>query len=811
MTTVIVGASDTLETSYFAPDTIYEFIYDHDLDDEVIELPSNVILRFNGGSLESGTLTGNNTIIESPKVQIFKNIKIRGTWDVKEAWSSWFFTHADGYRIEVTDPDFDNLLYRQQSTDVPPAANPFSTGDDINGYEYKYWFAAPDNVNPPVPVTYDQGEIPPVSYTDDTSNLQQLLNLRARHTTIESRGTGVYMIETHDYTVLETAHDDLGGLLVSCMEGGVLTLNATLKAIPTASQSGAVLRIANTNGFTLQGSGRIQGELCEHNPATGGEAGMGLYICSSRDLTVKGITVELCWGDCVFASWDRGPSLYDEPFSATLNQQFRHTLESVKMNYGRRSNLVYELGDHIKVLNCQIDNAGKWSGTSTFSGVDIEPFGSDDTRKHYCRNFEFHGNRIRSNRQSGIRAERCIGIDISTNFFEGNYIDIELLNNYSADKFINWFPTVTEVSGSVHPEDITYTNRKTISGSARVYSNESYGAGYFLVNADTYGPSKVIAENNYIQNCGVVFGGVFVDSSFRYNRVYDFKKVGEISAFINSDICNNDFHHVSVPYVSSIDNSFLLNGWSTGAEIGQSGYKMEFSNVRINNNVFHDYSGQRLWGSGENGNSGNEGEMTSSGLMKHMMAVGEPTGYFEMKENRFPSERMVILNHFFYGSLPEQVQLECNVGNLANQKILMLGDIVWDDINKQKGITTQAGYLLMNGIPDSWIEFEASKTIPAMTIFYEETVNGIIASGTVAGGQFGSTFPPAWQTSGTVENNFPMALELPEIEWLTTGTCLKVNLPTTLNSVGREMYVTDEQKLAIWSGSAWLDSLGVAI
>lgn len=71
------------------PNTIYEVRYDFDLNGETIEMQEGCTLKFNGGSLSNGNVVGNNTIIESFPIQIFKNISILGTWNCV-SYPEWF-------------------------------------------------------------------------------------------------------------------------------------------------------------------------------------------------------------------------------------------------------------------------------------------------------------------------------------------------------------------------------------------------------------------------------------------------------------------------------------------------------------------------------------------------------------------------------------------------------------------------------------------------------------------------------------------------------------------------------------------------
>lgn len=73
------------------PNTNYEIRYDFDLNGETIKIPENTVLEFYGGSLCNGTLIGNNSIIQSSPITIFKhNLNIDGSWINNKTYCEWF-------------------------------------------------------------------------------------------------------------------------------------------------------------------------------------------------------------------------------------------------------------------------------------------------------------------------------------------------------------------------------------------------------------------------------------------------------------------------------------------------------------------------------------------------------------------------------------------------------------------------------------------------------------------------------------------------------------------------------------------------
>ncbi len=73
------------------PNTIYIIQYDYCLSEQTIEIPSNCILQFEGGSLRNGYIKGSNTIIEGKLEGIFyPTIDFIGDWNVPFISSSMF-------------------------------------------------------------------------------------------------------------------------------------------------------------------------------------------------------------------------------------------------------------------------------------------------------------------------------------------------------------------------------------------------------------------------------------------------------------------------------------------------------------------------------------------------------------------------------------------------------------------------------------------------------------------------------------------------------------------------------------------------
>ena len=86
----VLDKDDTLAEQVTDTNTIYEIRYPFDLNSASFTIPSGCVLKFNGGKLSNGTLTGQGTNIIAEAVEIFDSITIAGTWNVEKIMSVWF-------------------------------------------------------------------------------------------------------------------------------------------------------------------------------------------------------------------------------------------------------------------------------------------------------------------------------------------------------------------------------------------------------------------------------------------------------------------------------------------------------------------------------------------------------------------------------------------------------------------------------------------------------------------------------------------------------------------------------------------------
>lgn len=86
----VLKTGTELTSQITAANTIYEVRSDFNLKEGTIKMPENCILKFEGGKIKNGTITGNKTKIDAGIVQIFENITNDGNYEIEKCYAEWF-------------------------------------------------------------------------------------------------------------------------------------------------------------------------------------------------------------------------------------------------------------------------------------------------------------------------------------------------------------------------------------------------------------------------------------------------------------------------------------------------------------------------------------------------------------------------------------------------------------------------------------------------------------------------------------------------------------------------------------------------
>lgn len=100
---VILRKNKTLASQLTRANTIYEVRYGFDLSGASVTIPSGCVLKFVGGMLVNGTVTGTNTKIDAPFVRIFSdNLSLAGTWALDKFPVSWYGGEVNDSSVDIS-------------------------------------------------------------------------------------------------------------------------------------------------------------------------------------------------------------------------------------------------------------------------------------------------------------------------------------------------------------------------------------------------------------------------------------------------------------------------------------------------------------------------------------------------------------------------------------------------------------------------------------------------------------------------------------------------------------------------------------
>ncbi len=131
-----------------------------------------------------------------------------------------------------------------------------------------------------------------------------------------------------------------------------LIIDGTLQLAPNGLKSCDMIRVVGSH-VKIHGKGSIVGDKSKHTGHEG-EWGMGIRLHGSRNVTVSGLTIADCWGDCIYIG------------GGSKNTQ----ISNCQLRGSRRQGISITKADGVTVSNCKISNI---SGTNPQYAIDIEP------------------------------------------------------------------------------------------------------------------------------------------------------------------------------------------------------------------------------------------------------------------------------------------------------------------------------------------------------------------------------------------------------------------------------------------------------
>lgn len=249
--------------------------------------------------------------------------------------------------------------------------------------------------------------------TDDTSAINALLD-SYNPDSYEALyiPAGVYHIDT------KGPAEGLGGIYMHSNQKLIMSSSALVMAIENSYDGYQIINVNASENVTIIG-GQIVGDRQKHT-GKGGEAGHGIQIWGSRNVTVKNVDVSQCWGDGIYLGWSNGMDSSDI------------TIENCVLHHNRRSNLSITEANNITVKNCAFNYA---SGTDPQYGINIEPNHNKSCGNITISNSTFRGNAHGTiqilgqvgGKIDGVTIENCTGDKAPLLY--GNYSNVVQNNN----------------------------------------------------------------------------------------------------------------------------------------------------------------------------------------------------------------------------------------------------------------------------------------------------------------------------------------------------------------------------------------------
>lgn len=349
-----VGIINLLEQANInKPNTVYVVRYDFCLDGATITLPKNSTLKFEGGSIDNGTIVGNNSCIISDidKTILGKDLVIEGTWNIEHIYDKWFAFDSSA-----------DFLSNQIITNILALSN--------------------DNVYNTIHFDADR-----TYYFENTYKGKTNLGDDVR--------PNYWLLNTPDYDFLR--------IFTGFTSNTHLIVNNTIQMLPTNQGAYFIFHIENKENITISGTGAINGDAKDHlytDPFAGtdyyGEWGHVLNFRSCNNVVVRDITIGYAFGDGIAL----GNAAYNnngvkEAGLATKNV----TIDAVKVLYARRNGISLG-GNNYTITNVYFEGNGSDTikGTAPMAAIDFENDYIDIEPSGLCTNVSMNNCKFKDNK-----------------------------------------------------------------------------------------------------------------------------------------------------------------------------------------------------------------------------------------------------------------------------------------------------------------------------------------------------------------------------------------------------------------------------
>lgn len=196
-----------------------------------------------------------------------------------------------------------------------------------------------------------------LSYDNSLKDVFALTNPKVHNTVVVEKGT--YRVTANspsEACVLIESNTDV------FLEGDItLTPNDFIKYI--------IVKLEGNN-ITFKGAGSINGDKYTHT-GKDGEWGMGIYVMGGNNIRISGLTVNNCWGDCMYIT----------------NNADGVVIDKCVIQDGRRQGVSIISARNVLIKNCTIS---KVRGTPPGYAIDVEPNKGDTVKFVTIKNLSIY-------------------------------------------------------------------------------------------------------------------------------------------------------------------------------------------------------------------------------------------------------------------------------------------------------------------------------------------------------------------------------------------------------------------------------------
>lgn len=492
------------------PDTKYVIKYDFNLGGKTIQMPAGCILEFDGGTINNGTIVGNNTDISNNLSTIFNSITIQGTWICSDVYSDWFDFVFDDNTVN-NKPNLDNLFAL--------------TNDDIINEVYinckgiLYIIPTyPGTVLKSNTNIHIKGEISCIS---NSNTSYQIFRLYEKENCCISGGT-----ITGDVKVSSSDKGGEQGYCISCLA----SKNIVIKDITLQDSWGDAI-IVDDAGTAIEDCPRSENVFIEN---------VSIFNCRRNGIffgSVDNCTIDSCYIEGI------GSIKSIEPRAAIIIEPWHK----------------YQKVSNVKIQNCVLRKNGRgihlFFGTGTNDGIIISNIDSDRGLSLFGKHIYVDNYISKGAGSATLLQVDCEDIIIKNSYFDdsirfaGNVKDIQIIDTIfapskrepsSAYYTLSLISIETDYRGNIpNTDNILFNNCKLYNGAEKTsffgVSNYTNVKGINFINC-------IIRDNtsSSFLICGDFLGNDYINDN---NSVYNFYGFSIFRNDIENRIYNNNISY----------------------------------------------------------------------------------------------------------------------------------------------------------------------------------------------------------------------------------------------------------------------------